>query len=52
MCTLSIFKLEKGVILFMNRDERHDRASEHPPQLLAPDIYGPKDPQSGGTWIA
>lgn len=38
----------------MNRDERHDRAAELPPQIIRADhtVFGPLDPRSGGTWIA
>ena len=38
----------------MNRDERHDRPPELPPQLICEKhrIHGPLDPKSGGTWIA
>lgn len=55
MCTLSVFFDQKdGYRVFMNRDERHDRTPEKPPQILdaAYGIFGPLDPQSGGTWIA
>lgn len=36
----------------MNRDERHDRAPEQPPQEIAEGIFAPLDPVSSGTWIA
>ncbi|MBI1300704.1 MAG: hypothetical protein GC137_03505 [Alphaproteobacteria bacterium] len=55
MCTLSVFFDEKdGYRIFMNRDERHDRTPEKPPQIIdsAHGIFGPIDPQGGGTWIA
>lgn len=54
MCTLSLFKDPNGYRIFMNRDERHDRQEEQTPQILSQKqkIYGPLDPQSGGTWIA
>ena len=40
--------------LFMNRDETHLREEAESPQLLVPEfgVYGPRDPQGGGTWIA
>ena len=54
MCTLSLFRKQNGFRVFMNRDERHDRVPELPPQIIKPEhgIFGPIDPQSGGTWIA
>lgn len=54
MCTLSLFRTALGYRVFMNRDERHDRADELPPQILRGDggVFGPVDPVSGGTWIA
>lgn len=54
MCTLSLFKVENGYRVFMNRDERHDRLAEKPPQILSErfDVYGPLDPVSNGTWVA
>lgn len=38
----------------MNRDERHDRVPELRPKVICDKrgIYGPLDPESGGTWIA
>lgn len=40
----------------MNRDERHERAAEEPPRLIAgdeerPGWIAPFDGESGGTWI-
>ncbi len=37
----------------MNRDERHERSEELPPQYLdaTHQITAPIDPESGGTWI-
>ena len=40
----------------MNRDERHERAPEHPPRLIPgdgerPAWIAPFDGESGGTWI-
>lgn len=54
MCTLSLFRSDNGYRIFMNRDERHDRAPESPPQIISAHkgITGPIDPVSGGTWIA
>ncbi len=54
MCTLSLFSTSDGYRVFMNRDERHDRAPELSPRMIdaAHGIYGPIDPASGGTWIA
>ena len=54
MCTLSLFRGDDGYRVFMNRDERHDRTPELPPQIINknPTITAPVDPNSGGTWIA
>lgn len=54
MCTLSLFKSDDGYRVFMNRDERHDRLPERSPEFLCKvhNVFGPVDPQSGGTWIA
>lgn len=54
MCTLSLFRTDDGYQIFMNRDERHDRPSEHPPKVLCDThrVFGPVDPVSGGTWVA
>lgn len=54
MCTLSLFRTPDGYRVFMNRDERHERAEEKPPQKICDDhsIFGPLDPKSEGTWIA
>jgi uncharacterized protein with NRDE domain len=54
MCTVTLFKQDDRLFLFMNRDERHDRAEELPPRFLneTQSIIAPIDPESGGTWIA
>lgn len=54
MCTLTLFKLPNGFRVFMNRDERHDRAPELPPRIIQSKnkIFGPIDPLSSGTWMA
>lgn len=54
MCTLSLFRGAKGYQVFMNRDERHDRIPELRPKVICDQhgIFGPLDPESGGTWIA
>ncbi len=54
MCTVSFFRYANGYHIYMNRDERHDREAELPPQILddTHGIMAPLDPQSGGTWIA
>jgi len=54
MCTLSLFKTDDGYKVFINRDERHDRPVERPPQILCDQhgVYGPVDPVSNGTWVA
>ncbi len=55
MCTLSLFRPPAGGYhIYMNRDERHERAKAKPPQLLEANnkVHGPLDPPSGGTWIA
>lgn len=54
MCTLMLFKRPNGFRIFMNRDERHDRAAELPPRVISStnNIFAPLDPLSGGTWIA
>ncbi len=52
MCTVTIATQSDGFEIIMNRDERFDRPPESPPGWITPDIFGPLDPQSGGTWIA
>jgi len=54
MCTVSLFRRANGFRVHMNRDERHDRTEELPPQRLPETLnsYGPVDPSSQGTWIA
>jgi len=53
MCTLSIFKSTDGYRLFMNRDERHERADGLSPRIVSTEhgIMAPVDPVSDGTWI-
>ena len=53
MCTVSLHQYNECTYLFMNRDERHDRPAELPPQYLDKEesITAPIDPQSKGTWI-
>lgn len=54
MCTVTLIKTASGYNIFMNRDERHDRSPERPPEILdaTHGITAPIDPQSGGTWTA
>lgn len=56
MCTVSFLPLgEKAFILTSNRDEAPGRAIEDWDQVVAETgetVYFPKDPESGGTWIA
>ncbi|RZK56104.1 MAG: hypothetical protein EOO91_12780 [Pedobacter sp.] len=55
MCTVSFIPTNDGVIITSNRDENSERGSAFPPVI---ENYGdyqlayPKDPKSGGTWIA
>lgn len=52
MCTVTITRKDNGFQIIMNRDERHDRPPEKPPQEITDGIFAPLDPLSGGTWIA
>ncbi|TKC02000.1 NRDE family protein [Pedobacter cryotolerans] len=54
MCTVSFLPTPNGIIITSNRDEDRNR-NAIPPVLEKFDdlaIAYPKDPQSGGTWIA
>lgn len=55
MCTVSIVPHARGMRIVCNRDERRDRPPAEPPAVRG--IRGtatlwPRDPVSGGTWIA
>lgn len=55
MCTLSLFKTDMGYEVLMNRDEKHDRRDALAPTQLSDSkysVFGPLDPEGGGTWIA
>jgi hypothetical protein len=56
MCTLTLYRDDRRLLLTMNRDERWTRAAERPP-VLHPARGGrrasiaPADGERGGTWI-
>lgn len=55
MCVLTYIPSKKGYIITSNRDEATARAAAIPPQVYmvnGKQLYFPKDPQGGGTWIA
>ena len=54
MCTLTVLRQSDGIRLHMNRDERHSRVAELSPRIIdsSNGIFGPLDPEGGGTWIA
>ncbi|MDH3709035.1 MAG: NRDE family protein [Cyclobacteriaceae bacterium] len=55
MCTVTyIPKGQDHFILTSNRDENYSRAAEHPEILILENQHRlfPKDPKSGGSWIA
>jgi hypothetical protein len=55
MCTVSIVKNDKNLIITSNRDEKISRKKALEPAQVKLDkksIYYPKDPEAGGTWIA
>jgi hypothetical protein len=56
MCTVTLRCGAGSMLLTMNRDERFERAPEHPPRLIPgdpgrPAWLAPFDSASGGTWI-
>lgn len=56
MCTVTIHRGEKRLLLTMNRDERRTRKMEEPPRLQplmgsGVSILAPRDTERGGTWI-
>ena len=56
MCTVTYIPSNKdSYILTSNRDESPQRASAEIPKkykIFDQDIFFPRDPQAGGTWIA
>lgn len=55
MCTVTFLATANGFCLTSNRDEKTERATAIPPQFYSingREIYFPKDPKAGGTWIA
>lgn len=55
MCVLTYFPLENGFILTSNRDEATARELAIPPKkykVFNEQVFFPKDPRGGGTWIA
>ncbi len=54
MCTVTVWRRGKALLLAMNRDERRDRAPEAPPVPRAGghEWIAPLDGASGGTWFA
>ena len=55
MCTVTYIPLDSGNYLFStSRDEHRDRPDPLPPkkyEMGEVDVYYPKDPVAGGTWI-
>lgn len=54
MCTLSWKPVEKGYVLFFNRDESRRRAAARAPSLQknkGVSYLAPTDPVGGGTWL-
>ncbi|MEZ6004777.1 MAG: NRDE family protein [Planctomycetota bacterium] len=55
MCTLSWIRTSEGLEVFFNRDEKHSRGPELPPEIdrEGPLAYiAPTDGEAGGTWFA
>ncbi len=55
MCVLTYIPTTKGSFITSNRDEATARAAAIPPKKYAvkgKNLYFPKDPQGGGTWLA
>lgn len=56
MCTVSFIPLGKKVLICSNRDEKSTRAIAYKPAMVQTKsgsrLIFPKDPDSGGTWIA
>jgi len=54
MCTVSIMRRDKRLVVTMNRDEARFRGPEHPPVVHegnGVEWAGPIDTDSGGTWM-
>ncbi|WP_316786676.1 NRDE family protein [Pedobacter frigiditerrae] len=55
MCTVSYIPTDEGIIITSNRDENSERGCAFAPVIEKQGEYQlayPKDPKSGGTWIA
>ena len=55
MCTVSLIQTEERIVLTSNRDEHKDRQSAEQPRWHVHEgveLYFPKDPKGGGSWIA
>ncbi|MEZ5975263.1 MAG: NRDE family protein [Planctomycetota bacterium] len=55
VCTLSWIRTSEGLEVFFNRDEKHSRGPELPPEIdrEGPLAYiAPTDGEAGGTWFA
>ncbi len=54
MCTVTYIPKEEGFILTSTRDEAPERLSEQPKEhsIGSKKLFFPKEPISGGTWIA
>ena len=55
MCTVSLLQFGQRTILTSNRDEHKDRKRAQQPQwhtCNGREVFFPKDPQGGGSWIA
>ncbi len=54
MCTITVHREEKSLLVTMNRDEAKTRAEERPPELreeAGVSWLGPADGNRGGTWM-
>ncbi len=55
MCTLTLSLQDQRTIVTSNRDVHRDRPRAHAPKwhnVQGKELYFPKDPQGGGSWIA
>ena len=55
MCTVSLLQSKDCLVLTSNRDEHKDRQKAEQPlwhSYQGVDLYYPKDPKGGGSWIA
>jgi hypothetical protein len=52
MCSVSWTRRGGGLVVVMNRDERHDRGRARPPRRWPGGFLAPVDADAGGTWIA